>query len=194
MLEGVSGITMHAGSKIEMNLNADSSLAPITLAGDASIAAVWGASDHQTDNLAAISGAHTLTINGFTVGLSKSIFFGLLIAGAGCLRGMQCGRSASAVGDAATSAVVTGIISIIVATAVITVITNVPVYLDRRSLAPAETASAVQECERAHDEEEKDARIHGRFVHLRGLVYKEFTPGVHTIPRFAITSKSSGTS
>jgi phospholipid/cholesterol/gamma-HCH transport system permease protein len=37
---------------------------------------------------------------------------------------MQCGRSASAVGDAATSAVVTGIVSIIVATAIITIICN----------------------------------------------------------------------
>jgi len=34
----------------------------------------------------------------------------VLIALSGCMRGMQCGRSASAVGDAATSAVVTGIV------------------------------------------------------------------------------------
>lgn len=59
------------------------------------------------------------------IGLIQSAVFGVLIALSGCLRGMQCGRSASAVGDAATSAVVTGIVSIIVATAVITVITNV---------------------------------------------------------------------
>jgi phospholipid/cholesterol/gamma-HCH transport system permease protein len=38
---------------------------------------------------------------------------------------MQCGRSASAVGQAATSAVVTGIVSIIVATGIITFIFNV---------------------------------------------------------------------
>jgi phospholipid/cholesterol/gamma-HCH transport system permease protein len=38
---------------------------------------------------------------------------------------MQCGRSASAVGDATTSAVVTGIVSIILATAIITVICDV---------------------------------------------------------------------
>ena len=37
-----------------------------------------------------------------------------------------------------------------------------------------------------YDDEEKDARIHGRFVHLRGLVYKLFKIGVHTIPRFPI--------
>ena len=49
-----------------------------------------------------------------------SAVFGVIIALSGCLRGMQCGRSASAVGDATTSAVVTGIVSIIVATAIIT--------------------------------------------------------------------------
>jgi phospholipid/cholesterol/gamma-HCH transport system permease protein len=38
---------------------------------------------------------------------------------------MQCGRSAAAVGEAATAAVVTGIVSIIVATAVITVACNI---------------------------------------------------------------------
>ena len=59
------------------------------------------------------------------IGLFSSAVFGVLVALAGCLRGMQCGRSASAVGEATTSAVVTGIVSIIVATAVITVICNV---------------------------------------------------------------------
>ncbi len=58
------------------------------------------------------------------IGLVHSIVFGALIALAGCLRGMQCGRSASAVGDATTSAVVTGITSIIIATAIITYICN----------------------------------------------------------------------
>jgi phospholipid/cholesterol/gamma-HCH transport system permease protein len=37
---------------------------------------------------------------------------------------MQCGRSASAVGDAATSAVVTSIVFIVVSDAVITLICN----------------------------------------------------------------------
>jgi phospholipid/cholesterol/gamma-HCH transport system permease protein len=49
----------------------------------------------------------------FGLGLGKSVVFGALVALAGCLRGMQCGRSASAVGAAATSAVVTGIVWII---------------------------------------------------------------------------------
>jgi phospholipid/cholesterol/gamma-HCH transport system permease protein len=39
----------------------------------------------------------------------------VLIALSGCLRGLQCGNSSSAVGDAATSAVVTGIVAIVVA-------------------------------------------------------------------------------
>lgn len=61
----------------------------------------------------------------FWIGLFHSAVFGVLVALAGCMRGIQCGRSASAVGDATTSAVVTGIVSIIVATAVITVVCNI---------------------------------------------------------------------
>lgn len=59
------------------------------------------------------------------VGLFHSAVFGVLIALAGCLKGMQCGRSASAVGSATTSAVVTGIVSIIVSTAIITLVCEV---------------------------------------------------------------------
>ncbi len=66
----------------------------------------------------------SVSLNNLWIGLFHSAVFGVLVALAGCLRGMQCGRSASAVGDAATSAVVTGIVSIIVATAIITVICN----------------------------------------------------------------------
>jgi phospholipid/cholesterol/gamma-HCH transport system permease protein len=62
----------------------------------------------------------TLTLTTLWIGLFTSLVFGVLVALSGCLRGMQCGRSASDVGYAATSAVVTGIISIIVATAIIT--------------------------------------------------------------------------
>jgi len=49
----------------------------------------------------------------------------VLIALAGCLRGMQCGRSASAVGLAATSAVVTSIVLIIMADGLLSVIFHV---------------------------------------------------------------------
>jgi phospholipid/cholesterol/gamma-HCH transport system permease protein len=64
-------------------------------------------------------------LNDLFIGLFHSAVFGVLVALTGCLRGVQCGRSASAVGQAATSAVVTGIVSITVATAIITVLCNV---------------------------------------------------------------------
>jgi phospholipid/cholesterol/gamma-HCH transport system permease protein len=66
-----------------------------------------------------------VTLTHFWVGLFQSVVFAALVALAGCLRGMQCGRSASAVGDAATSAVVTAIVAIIVATAIITFVCNI---------------------------------------------------------------------
>ena len=59
------------------------------------------------------------------IGVFMGFVFGILVSLTGCLRGIQCGRSASAVGDATTSAVVTGIVSIIVATAFITVICDI---------------------------------------------------------------------
>jgi phospholipid/cholesterol/gamma-HCH transport system permease protein len=55
-------------------------------------------------------------------GLFKSAIYGILVAVAGCVRGLQCGTSASAVGDAATSAVVTGITSIVVACGLLAII------------------------------------------------------------------------
>jgi phospholipid/cholesterol/gamma-HCH transport system permease protein len=61
-------------------------------------------------------------LNDMLAGLIKGTVFGVLVAIAGCLRGMECGRSSAAVGWAATSAVVTGIVSIIVSDAVMTVI------------------------------------------------------------------------
>jgi phospholipid/cholesterol/gamma-HCH transport system permease protein len=66
-----------------------------------------------------------ITLTHFWIGLFQSVVFAALVALAGCLRGMQCGRSASAVGEAATSAVVTAIVAIVVATAVITFVCNV---------------------------------------------------------------------
>jgi phospholipid/cholesterol/gamma-HCH transport system permease protein len=64
----------------------------------------------------------SLSMANLLIGLIHCTIFGAIVAVAGCLRGMQCGRSASAVGGAATSAVVTGIVGIIVATAVITIV------------------------------------------------------------------------
>lgn len=67
----------------------------------------------------------SVTLTDFWIGLFHSFVFGVLVALAGCLRGIQCGRSSADVGHAATSAVVTGIVSIVLATAVITVACNV---------------------------------------------------------------------
>ncbi len=50
-------------------------------------------------------------------GLIKSIFFGILIALAGCQAGIYCGRNSDAVGMAATNAVVRSIVYLVVADA-----------------------------------------------------------------------------
>jgi phospholipid/cholesterol/gamma-HCH transport system permease protein len=56
-----------------------------------------------------------ISLPGFLLGVSKGSFFGGLVALTGCLRGMQCGHTAAAVGHATTSAVVIGITAIIAA-------------------------------------------------------------------------------
>jgi phospholipid/cholesterol/gamma-HCH transport system permease protein len=51
----------------------------------------------------------------FWLGLFKSSVFGVIVAVSGCLQGLKAGRSAAAVGNAATGAVVTAIVWIIAA-------------------------------------------------------------------------------
>jgi len=58
-------------------------------------------------------------------GLIKSAIFGVIVAMAGCERGMKCGNNAAAVGNAATSAVVLGITWIVASDAIIDVIQEV---------------------------------------------------------------------
>lgn len=77
---------------------------------DVTAAAYW----HQTSGAI---GAATL----FS-GILKSFFFGAIIALTGCYRGLQAGSSAESVGRAATSAVVTSIVWIIVADALFAVL------------------------------------------------------------------------
>lgn len=60
----------------------------------------------------------------FVIGLVKGALFGVLIAISGCMRGLQCGRSAAGVGAAATSSVVTSIVLIVIADALVTLILN----------------------------------------------------------------------
>jgi phospholipid/cholesterol/gamma-HCH transport system permease protein len=59
------------------------------------------------------------------LGVVKGSVFGVLVAVTGCMQGMHSGRSAAAVGEATTLAVVKGIIAIIAMTAVFSVLTNV---------------------------------------------------------------------
>lgn len=61
----------------------------------------------------------------FWIGLVHSTVFGVLVAMAGCYRGMRCGRSALGVGQATTAAVVTSILAIVIATAILTVCCNI---------------------------------------------------------------------
>jgi phospholipid/cholesterol/gamma-HCH transport system permease protein len=76
-----------------------------------------------TQYLLQTSGA--LGLNDFAIGLVKSSFFGILVAFSGCLRGIQCGRSASAVGSAATSAVVMAIVLIVLFDGLFAVLTEI---------------------------------------------------------------------
>jgi len=67
-----------------------------------------------------IGGLLTLvTLADGLLGVFKGAVYGLIIGVAGCMRGLQTGSDAGAVGRAATSAVVTGITLIILANAVI---------------------------------------------------------------------------
>ena len=68
---------------------------------------------------------NALTITHFSIGLVKSVVFGFLVAVTGCMQGMRCGRSASDVGLATTSAVVIAIVGIIVADGLFAVLTDI---------------------------------------------------------------------
>ncbi len=61
----------------------------------------------------------------FIAGLIKSVVFGVIVATSGCLRGMQCGKSSTDVGNTTTSAVVTGIVYIVVSDAILTMIYSI---------------------------------------------------------------------
>ena len=69
---------------------------------------------HQTVN--------AIDARAILAGLVKSAVFGVLVAFSGCLQGIRCGRSASAVGVATTAAVVNAIVYIVVADALLSVI------------------------------------------------------------------------
>lgn len=66
-----------------------------------------------------------VSLNDLLAGIFKSGVFGVIIAMAGCYRGLNCGKDATSVGLAATSAVVTSITWIVVADAVFAVIFHI---------------------------------------------------------------------
>lgn len=68
---------------------------------------------------------YAVSTTDFGVGIFKSAVFGLIVAMAGCYRGLNCGTDATAVGLAATSAVVTSITWIVIADAVFAVIFHI---------------------------------------------------------------------
>lgn len=67
----------------------------------------------------------TVPLTHFYIGLAKSLIFGVVVALSGCYMGMNAGRSASAVGQATTRAVVMGIVLIIVFDSLVTIVTTV---------------------------------------------------------------------
>ena len=66
-----------------------------------------------------------LALRHVLIGLAKSVAFGMVVALTGCYYGIRCGRSAAAVGDATTRAVVMGIVLVVVVDAIATVFLHV---------------------------------------------------------------------
>jgi len=60
----------------------------------------------------------------FAAGIVMATVYGMIVAAVGCMRGITCGRSAAAVGNATTSAVVSAIVLIVISCAIMTVMFN----------------------------------------------------------------------
>jgi phospholipid/cholesterol/gamma-HCH transport system permease protein len=67
----------------------------------------------------------SVALRHFWIGLAKSVAFGAVVASTGTYYGIRCGRSAAAVGEATTKAVVMGIVLVVVVDAVATVVFHV---------------------------------------------------------------------
>src|ERR1700730_11698989 len=66
-----------------------------------------------------------MNLGDIITGLLKSAVFGVIVAVAGCQKGIQCGNNAAAVGNAATSAVVLAITWIVASDAIIDVLQQI---------------------------------------------------------------------
>jgi phospholipid/cholesterol/gamma-HCH transport system permease protein len=67
----------------------------------------------------------TLALRHVMIGLAKGGIFGVVVALTGCYYGLRCERSAAAVGEATTRAVVMGIVLVVVVDAIATVFLHV---------------------------------------------------------------------
>jgi phospholipid/cholesterol/gamma-HCH transport system permease protein len=76
-------------------------------------------------NVFAQEATHAVHLGDMIGGLVKATIYGVIVAVSGCLRGFQCGNSSSAVGDAATAAVVTGIIYVVTACGLSALVFNI---------------------------------------------------------------------
>lgn len=65
---------------------------------------------------------YAVTYGSLVGGLLKAFVFGVLVAGIGCLRGLQTGSGATAVGESTTSAVVSGIVLIAITDGIFSVV------------------------------------------------------------------------
>jgi phospholipid/cholesterol/gamma-HCH transport system permease protein len=68
---------------------------------------------------------HAISLTDIFGGVFKCTIYGIIISVVGCLRGFQCGNSSSAVGDAATTAVVTSIVYITIACGIFAFLFNI---------------------------------------------------------------------
>jgi phospholipid/cholesterol/gamma-HCH transport system permease protein len=93
----------------------------VALVGGTFVAVGGGTSPGQFVRQAAGS----ITLTTFWIGMVKSAVFGVIVAACGCLQGLRAGRSAAAVGEAATGAVVTAIVWIIAVDGLFAVVLNV---------------------------------------------------------------------
>lgn len=93
----------------------------VGLAGGLFVMTTMGVTIDQYWNMTVLS----MSLPHLFSGLIKSVFFGWLVAWAGCFRGMTAGKSSLAVGEAATSASVLGITLIVIGDGFFAVLFNV---------------------------------------------------------------------
>jgi phospholipid/cholesterol/gamma-HCH transport system permease protein len=67
----------------------------------------------------------SIVLSTFFIGVAKSVVFGIIVAVCGCIEGLRATRSAAAVGDAATRAVVDSIVWVIAVDGLFAVVLNI---------------------------------------------------------------------